>query len=120
MKPKIDKTKFGTITIDGELFDYDVIIRLDGQVKKRKKKLSKVVYGTSHTVSKDEAKHIYEKGAEQIIIGNGQNGALMLSDEAVDYFKRKNCQIKLMPTPEAIQAWNKSKGKLIGMFHITC
>ena len=120
MKPKIDKTKFGAITIDGKLFDHDVIIRLDGQVKKRKKKLSKVIYGISHTVSKDEAKHIYEKGAEQIIIGNGQNGLLMLSDEAVDYFKRKNCQIKLMPTPEAIQAWNKSKGKLIGMFHITC
>lgn len=58
MKPKINKTKFGTITIDGKLFDYDVIIRLDGQIKKRKKKLFKVVYDTSNTVSKDEAKHI--------------------------------------------------------------
>ena len=36
MKPKIDKTKFGSITIAGTTFDHDVLIRLYGQVKKRK------------------------------------------------------------------------------------
>lgn len=33
-----------------------MLIRLDGKVKKRKKKLSKAVYGTSHLVSLEEAK----------------------------------------------------------------
>ena len=42
MKPRIDETEFGSITIEGTVFDHDVIIRPDGQVKKRKKKLSKV------------------------------------------------------------------------------
>ena len=120
MKPKIDQTKFGSITIEGEVFEHDVIIRLNGKVKKRKKKLSKAIYGTSHIVSLAEAKHIYEKGAERLIIGAGQDGMVNLSDEASDYFKRKNCQVKLLPTPEAIRLWNKSKGAVISIFHVTC
>jgi hypothetical protein len=51
MKPNIDSTTFGSITIEGTDFEHDVIIRLDGEVKKRKKKLSKAMYGTSHIVS---------------------------------------------------------------------
>lgn len=59
MKPRIDGTRFGSITIEGETFERDVLIRLSGEVKKRKKKLSKAVYGTSHVVSLEEAKHVY-------------------------------------------------------------
>src|SRR5438309_12005080 len=72
MKPHIDQTAFGSITIEGEILEHDVLIRLDGQVKKRKKKLSKAVYGTSHIVAWDEAKYIYEQGANQHIIATGE------------------------------------------------
>ena len=51
---RIDDTQFGNITIDGKTYDHDVVIRLNGDVVKRKKKLSKKHYGTSHVVSKDE------------------------------------------------------------------
>ena len=120
MKPHIDKTRFGSITIDGETFDHDVVIRLSGKVKKRKKKLSKARYGTSHTVSLDEAKHIYDDGAERLIIGNGHYGALELSDEAANFFKTNGCSVDLLPTPQAVAAWNSARGAMIGMFHVTC
>jgi len=120
MKPTIDHTKFGSITIEGEVFERDVVIRLDGGIKKRKKKLSKAVYGTSHTVSLDEAKHIYDKGAERLIIGAGQYGFVKLSDEAAEYLARKKCNVELLPTPEAIDAWNQAEGAVIAMFHVTC
>lgn len=120
MKPRIDDTKFGSITIAGEQLKHDVLIRLSGKVKKRKKKLSKTIYGTSHIVSLDEAKHVYEKGAKRLILGAGQYGRVQLSDEATDFFKRKKCPVELRATPEAIQAWNKAEGEIIGLFHITC
>jgi hypothetical protein len=112
MKPRIDRTKFGSITIEGETFKRDVIIRLNGQVKKRKKKLSKAVYGTSHVISLDEARHIYQKGAERLIIGTGQHGLVELSNEAADYFRQKQCRAELLPTREAIQAlsWTTVQG----------
>lgn len=120
MKPKIEATRFGSITIGCEKLRNDVIIRLDGSVKKRKKKLSKRVYGTSHTISLDEAKHVYEDGAELLIIGTGQYDLVRLSDEAQSYLGKYNCQTKLAATPEAIGLWNKAKGKVIGLFHVTC
>ena len=120
MKPNIDQTSFGSITIEGKEFEHDVLIRLDGQVEKRKKKLSKALYGTSHIVSLDEAKYVYEKGTERLILGSGQYGNVELSEEAADYFKRKHCQVKLLPTPEAIRAWNEAQGSVAGLFHVTC
>jgi hypothetical protein len=120
MKPKIEATTFGSITIDGRKIENDVVLRLDGSVKKRKKKLSKKVYGTSHTISLDEAKYVYEKGAELLIVGSGQNDLVRLSDEAQKYLKKRRCRVKRMATPEAIGAWNKAEGKVIGLFHVTC
>ena len=49
---EIEGTTFGNITIDGKTYEHDVIIRLSGEVVKRKKKLSKKYYGTSHGKTK--------------------------------------------------------------------
>jgi hypothetical protein len=93
---------------------------LNGKVKKRKKKLSKAKYGTSHRVSLEEAEHIFDEGAKQLILGSGQAGNVELSDEAAEYFRKKGCPVLLLPTPKAITAWNAAKGAVIGMFHVTC
>lgn len=120
MNAQINKTKFGSIQIEGITYNHDVIIGLDGAVKKRKKKLSKAIYGTSHKVSLDEAQYIYEKGAERLIIGCGQYGALHLSSEAELFFQEKGIKVEIFSTSEAIQIWNNTKGKAIGLFHVTC
>jgi hypothetical protein len=83
---KIEGTTFGTITIDGKTYEHDVVIRLSGEVVKRKKKLSKKYYGTSHVLSKDEAKFVFEKGCEQIILGSGQEGTAMQGTRYGDLF----------------------------------
>ena len=72
MRPSIDGTEFGSITISGELYEHDIVIRLSGKVKKRKKKLSKAKYGTSHKVSLEEAEHVFEVGAKRLILGSLQ------------------------------------------------
>jgi hypothetical protein len=120
MKPGIDQTTFGSITIEGTRFAHDVIIQTDGQIKKRKKKLSKALYGTSHIISLDEAKYIYEKDAKELLIGSGQYGNVTLSPEAADYLAHKHCPVKLLPTPQAISAWNEAGSATIGLFHVTC
>jgi hypothetical protein len=120
MEPRIDQTQFGSITIDGEVFTHDVIIRLGGRVEKRKKKLSKAVYGTSHTISLAEAKHVHEKGAARLLLGAGQHGRVALSQEAAAYFERNRCQVELLPTPEVIPVWNQAEGAVIGLLHVTC
>jgi len=120
VKPKIDKTSFGSITIEGETFEHDIIIRLNGDVEKRKKKLSKKYYGSSHKISLEEAEYVYDKGAEKLLIGSGQTGMVILSDEASEFFNTKRCEVELKPTASAIKRWNEEEGSVIGLFHITC
>jgi len=116
----IDGTEFGSITIDGETYPHDVLIRLSGEIKKRKKKLSKKHYGTSHIMSLEEAEFSYEKGCHLLIVGTGQNGNLHLSSEAAEFFAGKDCEVLAEPTPRAIAVFNQAKGDCIGLFHVTC
>lgn len=120
MKPTLTDTGFGWIEIEGERVSHDILIRLDGTVSKRKKKLSKELYGTSHTISQAEAEYVYQEGAEGLLIGGGQFGRVNLSPEAEQFLKDQNCPVTIQPTPKALKTWNNSQGKLIGLFHITC
>jgi hypothetical protein len=115
---EIEGTTFGTITIDGQTYEHDVVIRLSGEVVKRKKKLSKKYYGTSHVLSK--AKFVFERGCDQLILGSGQMGNVHLSPEAEAYFAKKGCEVLLQPTSEAIHVFNRSQAKKVGLFHVTC
>jgi hypothetical protein len=119
-KMTIDNTQFGSITVDGKTYEHDVIIRLSGDIEKRKKKLSKEKYGTSHIVSKDEAKFVYEDDCEIVIVGTGQQDNVRLSPEASEYLSKKGCKVVLQPTPEAIHSFNASRARKVCLMHVTC
>jgi hypothetical protein len=117
---KIQGTEFGSITVGGKTYDHDIVVRLCGDVVKRKKKLSKRVYGTSHTVSRDEARFVYEPGCKELIFGTGQYGNAALSPEAAAYFEKHGCRVVARPTPRAIETFNACRKRKIGLFHVTC
>jgi hypothetical protein len=116
----IDRSEFGSITIDGKTYAHDVLIRLSGKVRKRKKKLSKREYGTSHILSKAEAKAVFEQGCDLLIVGSGQEGNVRLSKEAAAYFDKKGCKVLLQPTQQAIRSFNRSGERTIALMHVTC
>ena len=120
MKPTLSGTGFGWIDVEDQRISHDILIHLDGMVAKRKKKLSKEIYGTSHMISLAEAEYIYQEGAGILVIGAGYFGRVRLSPEAAVYFQEKDCQVDIYPTTRAISIWNESDGKVIGLFHITC
>lgn len=120
MKPRISETNFGSITVDAVTYDHDILICLDGTVKKRQKKLSKEIYGTSHILSAAEAEYLYENGAEYLLIGTGQSGMVELSPEASAFFAGKHCPVEPLPTPDAARRWNELERPAIGLFHVTC
>ncbi len=120
MKPEIRETHFGSITAGAGVYDHDILICLDGTIRKRKKKLSKAVYGTSHMISLVEAEYVYEEGADLLLVGTGQTVMVQLSQEALSFLDQKHCQVKLLPTPQAVNRWNALGRPAIGLFHITC
>ncbi len=120
MKPVLSDSGFGSITVDGREIGHDIIIRLSGEISKRRKDLSKAIFGTSHIISGEEAEYVYQDGASGLIIGAGQEGMVRLSEEATDYFTKRKCTVELCPTPKAIEKWNRTNEAVIGLFHITC
>jgi len=94
MKPRIDATDFGSITVEGMVFDHDVVISPDGEVSKRKKKLSKAASGRRTRSRSRRPRYVYSQaaGADRLIVGAGQYGTVRLSPEAADFFTRKACE----------------------------
>ena len=69
---EIENTAFGTITLNGKTYEHDVVVRLSGEVVKRKKKLSEKYYGTSHVLSKEEAKFVFERDATSSLLARAK------------------------------------------------
>jgi len=119
-KPIVQNTGPGQITVADVIHQRDVIIRPGGKVKKRKKKLSKKHGGDAHVISLEEARYIFGKGAERVIIGAGYEGRVTLSEEAQCFFQKEDCTVQLLMTPQAVDAWNQLEEKAIGLFHVGC
>jgi len=79
-------------------------------------------YGTSHVVSKAEAKAGFEKECDLIMVGSGQEGNVRLSpeDEDKEYFAKKGCEVLLQPTQKSIRSFNRSAKRTIALMRVTC
>ncbi len=110
---------FGEIEIDGQRYDYDVIIDEIG-IRKRKKKPSKVYrdqYG--HTpLSVDEE---IPWGGERLIVGTGAYGKLPIMPEILAEAKQRGIEIVAVPTEEACRLISNEEGKKVrALLHVTC
>ena len=118
MKPHIDGTAFGSITIDGVDYDHDVVILPSGEIVSRWKVLPNPA--GSHRVTEEDVRHLLELGAGPLVIGTGQHGVLRLDAAAKAYLDQQGCAVTLAPTPEAIELYNASEGPVTALFHLTC
>ena len=55
-----------------------------------------------------------------LIVGSGQYDTVRLSEEAAEYFRRRDVEVRLMSTPEALAVWNDAPMKSVGLFHVRC
>jgi hypothetical protein len=120
MEPHIDTVRFGAITVDGKTIRHDIVITASGEVKKRKKSLSKQQYGTSHIVSLAEIKATWQSDTETLIVGTGMFNRVRLAPDAQDFLSQQGCATVLRSINKAIRLWNNSHGQTAGLFHITC
>jgi len=112
----VKNLSFGSITIDTETYQKDVIID-NGSVKKRKKTESKKYSGRfGHTpLSPDEN---IPWGCKRLIVGTGHSSSLPVMDEVYNIALRKGVELVIMSTPEAIKHINDPHTNLI--LHLTC
>lgn len=117
---RFNSIEWGTVTVDGKEYDYDVVVTPKGQLKPRTSERDK--FG-SHSLSKDELEKLHKDGAEIVVIGTGTSDLASLSTEAEDFAKQKKLRLMALSSHEAIKAYNKlaDEGKRVGaIIHITC
>jgi len=115
---RIDRFAFGSIRIDGEIYERDVVIDR-GEVRPRKKKPSKQFrdeYG--HTPLSLEEKIPWR--CSRLVIGTGAHGALPVMPAVLEEARSRGVEVVAMRTDEAIELLREAGRKTNAVLHITC
>ena len=115
---EIEHFSFGRIRINGKEYDYDVVIER-GKISKRKKKPSKAFreeYGhTPLSAREDIPWH-----CRRLIIGTGAYGSLPVMDEVTQEAAKRNVELVVLPSPQAIDELNREHSDTNAILHVTC
>lgn len=116
---RFEYPKFGTIVVDGEQYDHDVIVA-DGVVRPRDKGPSRHLkrqYG--HTpLSEDED---IPWSSPRLVIGSGFSGRLPVLPGLKQEAARQDVDVLVMPTAEAVELLNTTdESETSAILHVTC
>ena len=115
---RIDQFTFGSIRIDGETYERDVVIDR-GTVRRRRKKPSKGLRERfGHTPLSVDEKLPWD--CRRLVVGTGAYGALPVMDEVRAEAERRGVELVTLPTVEAIEALRVSSETTNAVLHLTC
>lgn len=116
---KMRFVSFGEIDIEGRRYDHDVVIE-QGEVRKRRKKPSKVYSGAfGHTPLSIEESIPW--CGDKLFIGTGAYGRLPLLPDVYSEAERKGVAIIARPTAEICELLNEYKPTDVNaILHVTC
>ena len=108
---------FGSIRINGTTYEYDVVIDR-GHVSKRNKKPSKKFRAAfGHTPLSIEEDIPWK--CRRLVVGTG-TGALPIMDELKSEAYRREIEMVILPTAEAIKTFQQNPDKTNAILHLTC
>ena len=115
-QPHIDAYRFGSIEIDGCKYTSDVIILLTG------------VKGNwwreqGHNLKPADLTEVIEASPDVLVIGQGVNGYMQVSGEALAALAEAGIEAVCLQTDEAVGAYNersKRGEKVAAALHLTC
>jgi hypothetical protein len=115
---RFEAFSFGSIRIDGTTYKHDVVVDR-GEILKRKKKVSKRFrdeYG--HTPLSVEEKIPWK--CRRLIIGTGAYGSLPVMEEVKLEAERRQIELLVLPTKDALELLNKQPEDTNAILHVTC
>src|SRR5215471_6240465 len=115
---QFENFSFGSLMIDGNTYENDVVIDR-GEIRKRKKKPSKQFRDDfGHTPLSIEEKIPWK--CHRLVIGTGAHGSLPIMDKVKREARRRKVELVILPTREALQVLNKDSEETNAILHVTC
>jgi len=115
---RFESFSFGSIRIDGVVYEHDLVIDR-GQIRKRKKSASKeyrAAYGHTPLSLKEDLPW----RCRRLVVGTGAQGALPVMDEVLQEAKLRKVELLSLPTAEAIAILNRGGNDTNAILHVTC
>jgi hypothetical protein len=113
-----DQFTFGSIRIDGVIYDHDVVIDR-GAVSRRKKKPSKPFRDAfGHTPLSLEETIPWH--CRRLVVGTGAGGALPVMDGIKQEAAHRKVELLTVPTSEAIRLVQAEPKDTNAILHVTC
>jgi hypothetical protein len=114
---RFEAFSFGSICIDGTTYEYDVVIDR-GEIRKRKKKPSKKFREKfGHTPLSLEEDIPWK--CRRLVIGTG-GGALPVMEEVKQEARRREIELTILPTADAIKSLRENPANTNAILHVTC
>jgi len=109
---------FGSIEIDGKVYEHDLVIDR-GSVRKRRKGPSKSFrtrYGHTPLSSAEDIPW----DCRRLVVGSGVDGALPVMDDLVHEAERRAVELVVLPTIRAIEELRQARTDTNAILHVTC
>ena len=109
---------FGSVRVDGVAYDHDLIIDR-GKIRKRKKGASRKFRGTYGHTPLPAAEDVPWR-CRRLVIGTGAAGALPVMKDVHEQARRRNVDLVILPTAQAISVLAKTTKDTNAILHLTC
>ena len=109
---------FGSIRIDGVLYEHDVVIDREDVAKRKKKASKKFRESFGHTPLSIEEEIPWK--CLRLVVGTGAYGAMPVMDEIRQEAGRRHIELIILPTADAIESLKQSPDGTNAILHVTC
>lgn len=121
MAVKIDSVGWGEIVIGGKKFFQAMVVGRKA-IPRDHEKLERM-FGTTHVIPDWEQELLVSGSPEIIVIGDGWDSALRVSEEAKRKFEKAGVRVVVLDTKRAVEEYNRlvEEGKKVNaLIHTTC
>ena len=118
--PTLAAGEAGQVNVGKKIYDTDVIIRVDGRIKKRKKSDAGEKSAASHNIDVDELRRACKGAPATLIIGAGQQGAVEVTAAGEQWLREQGIDFAVLPNAKAADAYNEASGRKAALIHVTC
>jgi hypothetical protein len=109
---------FGSIEVDGKIYEHDLVIDR-GRVRKRRKGPSKPFrprYGhTPLSLAED-----IPWSCQRLVVGSGADGALSVMEDVAEEARRRGVRLVVLPTSQALVELGRAQKDTNAILHVTC
>ena len=109
---------FGSVRVEGVTYDHDLIIDR-GKIRKRKKAASRKFRGAYGHTPLSIAEDIPWR-CRRLVVGTGADGALPVMEQVREEARRREVDLVVLPTAEAIGVLAKTTKDTNAILHLTC